>query len=110
MRRPISQRSSAPPLRGTSGNIHKYSNICGLVLWVRKSSNDGHIYEGPVGNWRPPVDDVCQQVVVSEPVLCVDLLVVHRQRAVKDAPFLRKRFHIVHMENEHLRIPRQDEP
>ena len=88
-----------------------YTNIQISVGWFfRKSSNDGHIYEGPVGNWHPPVDDVCQQVVVSEPVLCVDLLVVHRQRAVKDATFLRKRFHIVHMENEHLRIPRQDEP
>ena len=37
---------------------------------------------------QPPVHDVGQQVVVPQPVLCVHLLVVHRQGTVQDAPFL----------------------
>ena len=36
-----------------------------------------------------PVHDVGQQVVVPQPVLRVDLLVVHRQGPVQDTPFLR---------------------
>ena len=36
-----------------------------------------------------PVDNVGQQVVVPEPVLDVDLLVVHSQRTIKNASLLK---------------------
>ena len=58
--------------------------------WRR--SDDGHIYMRVglcVSLHHSPVHDVGQQVVVPQPVLRVNLLVVHRQGAVQDTPFLR---------------------
>ena len=46
--------------------------------------------------WHSPVYDVGQQVVVPQPVLRVDLFVVHRQGAVQDTPFLQGPLHTCH--------------
>ena len=46
--------------------------------------------------WHSPVHNVGQQVVVPQPVLRVDLFVVHRQGAVQDTPFLQGPLHTCH--------------